>query len=71
VPCANYRRRLSSIYDGGADDRQVVRKGYLLSEGVDALASAAGGLYDRIMGRDLADRSCRYLFARQEVFPCP
>jgi hypothetical protein len=42
----------------------VVRQGYLLAEDVDALVSEAGGLYDRIMARDPADSSCRYLFPR-------
>jgi len=35
-----------------------------LTQDVDALVSEAGGLYDRIMARDPADRSCRYLFDR-------
>jgi hypothetical protein len=34
----------------------------LLPEDVDALVSEAGGLYDRIMAHDPADRSCHYLF---------
>jgi hypothetical protein len=42
----------------------VVGKGFLLAEDVDALVSEAGGLYDRIMAHDPADRSCRYLFDR-------
>ncbi len=42
----------------------VVGKGFLLPEDVDALVSEAGGLYDRIMARDPADPSCRYLFGR-------
>ena len=42
----------------------VVRRGFLLPQDVDALVSEAGGLYDRIMARDPADRSCRYLFDR-------
>ena len=33
-------------------------------EDVDALVSEAGGLYDRIMAHDPADRSCRYMFDR-------
>jgi hypothetical protein len=36
----------------------------LLPEDVDALVVEAGGLYDRIMARDPADRSCDYLFGR-------
>ena len=42
----------------------VVRRGFLLPQDVDALVGEAGGLYDRIMARDPADRSCRYLFDR-------
>ena len=44
--------------------REVVRKGYLLEDDVDALVNEAGGLYDRVMAHDPADRSCQYLFAR-------
>jgi hypothetical protein len=55
---ADYLRKLRAA----ADD--VVRQGYLLAEDVDALVSEAGGLYDRIMARDPADPSCRYLYAR-------
>jgi Alpha/beta hydrolase domain len=40
----------------------VVGRGFLLPEDVDALVSEAGGLYDRIMAHDPADRSCHYLF---------
>jgi hypothetical protein len=36
----------------------------LLPEDVDALVGEAGGLYDRIMAHDPADRSCDYLFGR-------
>ena len=43
---------------------RVVGQGFLLPEEVDALVSEAGGLYDRIMARDPADPSCRYLFGR-------
>lgn len=42
----------------------VVAKGFLLPDEVDALVADAGGLYDRIMAHDPADRSCRYMFAR-------
>jgi hypothetical protein len=42
----------------------VVGKGFLLPEDVDALVTEAGGLYDRIMARDPADRSCHYLYDR-------
>jgi hypothetical protein len=43
---------------------EVVEKGFLLPEDVDPLVKDAGGLYDRIMAHDPADRSCRYLFER-------
>jgi endonuclease YncB( thermonuclease family) len=39
-------------------------RGFLLPQAVDALASAAGGLYHRIVARDPADRSRCYLFDR-------
>jgi Alpha/beta hydrolase domain len=42
----------------------VVGRGFLLPEDVDALVDEAGGLYDRIMAHDPADRSCDYLFGR-------
>jgi hypothetical protein len=42
----------------------VVGHGFLLRDDVDALVNEAGGLYDRIMAHDPADRSCRYLFER-------
>jgi hypothetical protein len=43
---------------------EVVGRGFLLPEDIDALVAEAGGLYDRIMARDPADRSCGYLFGR-------
>jgi hypothetical protein len=42
----------------------VVRRGFLLPEDVDALVAEAGGLYDRIMAHHSDDRSCDYLFSR-------
>jgi hypothetical protein len=42
----------------------VVGEGFLLPEDVDALVREAGGLYDRVMAHDPADRSCHYLFDR-------
>jgi Alpha/beta hydrolase domain len=42
----------------------VVGRGFLLPEDVDALVGEAGGLYDRIMAHDPVDRSCDYLFGR-------
>jgi hypothetical protein len=53
---ADYETRLRAA---AAD---VVRRGYLLEEDVDALVSGAGSLYDRIMAHDPADASCRYLY---------
>ena len=41
---------------------EVVRRGFLLPDETDALAAEAGGLYDRIMAHDPADRSCRYMY---------
>jgi hypothetical protein len=66
------RRALAERYRDRGDYEQKVRaaaaavvgKGFLLPEDVDALVSDAGGLYDRIMAHDPADRSCQYLFAR-------
>jgi alpha/beta hydrolase family protein len=66
------RRALAERYRDRGDYEQKVRaaaapvvgKGFLLPEDVDALVSEAGGLYDRIMAHDPADRSCQYLFAR-------
>ena len=42
----------------------VVGRGFLLPEDVDALVAEAGGLYDRIMAHHSDDRSCEYLFSR-------
>jgi hypothetical protein len=42
----------------------VVARGFLLPEDVDAVVAEAGGLYDRIKAHDPADRSCDYLFSR-------
>jgi hypothetical protein len=42
----------------------VVRRGFLLPEDVDALVAEAGGLYDRILAHDPVDHSCDYLFDR-------
>ena len=54
----DYERKVQSAAAG------VVGKGFLLPEDVDALVAEAGGLYDRIMARDPADRSCHYLYDR-------
>jgi hypothetical protein len=54
----DYERKVRSAAAG------VVGKGFLLPEDVDALVTEAGGLYDRIMARDPADRSCHYLYDR-------
>jgi hypothetical protein len=42
----------------------VVGKGFLLPDDVDALVRDGGGLYDRVMAHDPADRSCQYMFGR-------
>jgi hypothetical protein len=44
---------------------RVVTGGFLRAEDVDPLVTEAGGLFDRIMAHDPADRSCDYLFAHQ------
>jgi Alpha/beta hydrolase domain len=54
----DYERKVRSAAAG------VVGKGFLLPEDVDALVTEAGGLYDRIMARDPADRSCHYFYDR-------
>jgi Alpha/beta hydrolase domain len=56
VDRADYEARLRAA---AAD---VVGKGFLLPEEVNALVREGGGLYDRVMARDPADRSCHYLF---------
>jgi hypothetical protein len=43
---------------------EVVGRRFLLPEDVDPLVAEAGGLYDRILGHDPADQSCRYMFGR-------
>jgi hypothetical protein len=43
---------------------EVSQQGFLPPDEIGALVSEAGGLYDRIMARDPADASCRYMFAR-------
>jgi Alpha/beta hydrolase domain len=66
------RRSLAARYADRADHEakvraaaaDLVRQGYLLAEDVDSLVSEAGGLYHRLMTRDPADPSCRYLFDR-------
>src|SRR5262245_8607052 len=66
------RPSLAARYaDRGAYERKVrsaaaavVGHGFLLPEDVDALVRDAGGLYDRVMVHDPADRSCQYLFER-------
>ena len=42
----------------------VVGRGFLLPEDVDALVTEAGGFYDRIMAHDPSDHRCDYLFSR-------
>ena len=59
---ARYCRPRRLRGEGAVGRRRRRRPGFLLPEDVDALVSEAGGLYDRIMAHDPADRSCRYLF---------
>ena len=47
----------------------VVEKGCLLPDEVDALVREVGGLYDRIMARDPANPSCRYMYDRGPASP--
>jgi hypothetical protein len=61
---ARYASRAAYEEKVRAAATDVVRSGFLLPQDVDVLVSDAGGLYDRIMARDPADRSCRYLFDR-------
>jgi hypothetical protein len=61
---ARYANRAAYEEKVRAAAGDVVRRGFLLPQDVDPLVSEAGGLYDRIMARDPADRSCRYLFDR-------
>ena len=61
---ARYANRAAYEEKVRAVATDVVHRGFLLPQDVDALVSEAGGLYDRIMARDPADRSCRYLFDR-------
>jgi hypothetical protein len=42
----------------------VVGRGFLPPEDVDALVTEAGGFYDRIMAHDPSDHRCDYLFSR-------
>jgi hypothetical protein len=61
---ARYANRAAYEEKVRAVATDVVHRGFLLPQDVDALVSEAGGLYDRIMARDPADRSCGYLFDR-------
>jgi hypothetical protein len=61
---ARYANRAAYEEKVRAAATDVVRRGFLLPQDVDVLVSDASGLYDRIMARDPADRSCRYLFDR-------
>jgi hypothetical protein len=59
---ARYVDRTAYLQKVRAAAADVVEKGFLLPEEVDALVREAGGLYDRIMAHDPADRSCRYMY---------
>jgi hypothetical protein len=53
---ADYEQRLRAAAG------RPVRQGFLRAEEVDLLVQQGGELYDRILARDPADRSCSYLF---------
>ena len=61
---ARYASRAAYEEKVRAAATDVVRSGFLLPQDADVLVSDAGRLYDRIVARDPADRSCRYLFDR-------
>jgi hypothetical protein len=66
---ARYVDRTAYLQKVRAAAADVVEKGFLLAEEVDALVREAGGLYDRIMAHDPADPSCRYLSDRGLASP--
>ena len=61
---ARYRDRSDYEAKLRAAAAAVVGQGFLLPEDVDALVRDGGGLYDRVMAHDPADRSCQYMFGR-------
>jgi hypothetical protein len=61
---ARYRDRSDYEAKLRAAAAAVVGQGLLLPEDVDALVRDGGGLYDRVMAHDPADRSCQYMFGR-------
>jgi hypothetical protein len=56
---ARYASRAAYEEKVRAAATDVVRSGFLLPQDADVLVSDAGRLYDRIVARDPADRSCR------------
>ncbi len=65
-PSLEVRYRDRSDYEAKlrAAAATVVGQGFLLPDDVDALVRDGGGLYDRVMAHDPADRSCQYMFGR-------
>jgi Alpha/beta hydrolase domain len=61
---ARYRNRAAYEEKVRTAAMGVSEQGFLMPDEIDALVREAGGLYDRIMARDPADPSCRYLFVR-------
>jgi hypothetical protein len=59
---ARYRDRSDYEAKLRAAAGAVVGQGFLLPDDVDALVRDGGGLYDRVVAHDPADRSCQYMF---------
>ena len=66
---ARYADRAAYLQKVRSAAADVVEKGFLLPDEVDALVREAGGLYDRIMARDPANPSCRYMYDRGSASP--
>jgi hypothetical protein len=64
---ARYRDRSDYEAKLRAAAATVAGKGLLLPDDVDALVRDGGGLYDRIMAHDPADRSCQYMFGNPSL----
>ncbi len=64
---ARYRDRSDYEAKLRASAAAVAGKGWLLQDDVDALVRDGGGLYDRVMAHDPADRSCQYMFGNPSL----
>jgi hypothetical protein len=64
---ARYRDRSDYEAKLRAAAATVAGKGLLLPDDVDALVRDGGGLYNRIMAHDPADRSCQYMFGNPSL----